>query len=161
MASRIVYTDPAGNVCVITPAPQFDTPELLDWVATETLAKAGLPPTPYEIVEHTELPSRRFRGAWKSDGKTVAVDLDAAKKIRVAELEREAAILTEAAAKEHMIATAKGDNATATAARQKVQALASLDKASIEAAVADVADLDALAKHEPAAIKDAKPTKPR
>lgn len=159
MASRIVYTDPAGNVCVIDPAPHLDKPELLDWVATETLAKAGLPPTPYEIVDHTELPPRRFRAAWKHDGKAITVDLDVAKKIRASELEQEKAALLEATAKEHLIAFAKGDDAAATAARQKVQALAALDKAAIEASVAAVENRDDLARHEPDAIKNAKVTK--
>lgn len=159
MASCIVYTDPAGNVCVIDPAPHLNKPELLDWVATETLAKAGLPPTLYEIVDHTELPPRRFRGAWKRDGKAVVVDIDAAKQIRVAELEREKATLVKASIADHMLALVMRDDAYAEETRQKVRALNALDKTALAASVASAEDLDDLAQHEPDAIKNAKVTK--
>lgn len=108
----------------------------------------------FETMDH------RWGPAWRVNGDTVAVDLVEARKVRAKELEREKTSLIETTAKDHMIATAKGDNAAAAIARKKVQDLAALDKAAIEASVAAVADLDALAKHEPQPIKDAKPTKP-
>lgn len=155
----ITFTMPDGTVRIVHPAPQYDDPQYLDSVAIQAIANAGLGPTPYTIRLASELPDRRWRNAYRDDGKGIAVDLAEAKKIRAAELEREQVALLKATAKDHMIAFAKGDEVAAATSRQKVQALDALDKAAIEASVTNVADLDALEKHEPQPIKDAKPAK--
>lgn len=156
MNLAIAYTRGDGGITVLT--PNIHPGETEAQAAARVLATdVPLDASDAVVIDKARMPqNRRWRDAWRvADGKIV-VDLDEAKKIRVAELEREQSVLIEANAKKYMIAVAKGDTAIAQAAQQKAQALSSLDKTAIEASVAVVADLVSLDKHEPDAIKDAK-----
>lgn len=110
----------------------------------------------FELVEPENLPDQRWQPAWRLNERVLSIDPSEARKQRIVEIEREASLLTEILAKEHSVAIAKGDSISASVLQQKVQALTALDKATIEAEIAVVADLDSLDKHEPTAIKDAK-----
>jgi len=60
--SKIIYTNPDGNLCVIHPIPGCNL--TLSQVAAKDVP-AGIP---YKIVEDDAVPTdRTFRGAWESD----------------------------------------------------------------------------------------------
>lgn len=184
MAQVITYTRPDGSVIVVTPSrlpfPLGDPPlkgeseeQYLDRIALHASTEPNFDATatrgPNVDAEEIGAIGKRWRKAWRLDDKGIVVDLDEAKKVRAAELHAEVhgfefrgkrfPGLLDTLAAEYQKAIMLGDEPAATAIQTKAQAVAALDKASIEAAVADVADLDALAKHEPTAIKNAKPTK--
>jgi hypothetical protein len=150
MARRIVYTRPDGGVSVVCPAPHLDTPETIDFVAVDAIAKAGLPPTPYEVIDHTELPpTRRWRNAWRRVGRNVAADIVEARRIRRAELMERRDRLVERVRQK--VAEGQEDGIPAlqiAALRAKAKELRGVD-GTIDTQLAGVATLAALHTFEP------------
>ncbi len=74
-SDRIVYDDKNGNVSVIVPAN-----------STEEALKDVPSGVQYKIVQSEELPSRRFRNAWKLERTGITVDPTKAREIRKKEI---------------------------------------------------------------------------
>lgn len=155
---RIVYTRQDGGVSVVCPAAGAKlASETEDQFVARIAAKDVPASIPFQIVDVADLPQdRRWRNAWMIDGAKVAVDLTAARKVRLAELERERDLLKETVVKNHALATATGDDVKANAAKKKAQDLLALTKESLQTGIDALKDLNAIDKHEPKAIKGAK-----
>lgn len=85
---RIIYTNPAGALCVVIPAPagRRDGELESDWLARIALRSvpAGVSS---RIVERVELPaSREYRDAWEDSGSQVRVNMPKARLIRLTRL---------------------------------------------------------------------------
>ena len=77
---RIVYVDTDGTVNVVIPADSGRLPgeSMADWLSR--VAAASVPPgLTARVIDVSELPSRRFRNAWRQVANAVGVDLPLAR----------------------------------------------------------------------------------
>jgi hypothetical protein len=85
---RLVYTDDAGRLVVVTPAPKARLP---DENETDFVARIALKDIPagkdFQVLQKGELPdNRRFRNCWKLDASGVSVHAESAKAQVLAEI---------------------------------------------------------------------------
>lgn len=150
---RIVYVRPDGGVSVVCPAPNSQLPgeseaQWLDRIALWDVP-AGLAST---IIEGADLPSRRFRNAWRKPGAAVAVDLPLARAQVMTETRRTRDALLLESDREKNRLDDVGDPAqreTLRAYRQALRDLPSAVQSQVDA-LSTVAALDAFAPVYPA-----------
>ena len=88
MHKKIIYTNTQGDVCIVTPAPNFvaefdNEPEALEAVKLSSVPSDA---SNVHIVDDSEIPTdRHFRNAWEIDpgSKKIVTNMDKAKLVQV------------------------------------------------------------------------------
>jgi hypothetical protein len=162
MDKRIVYTNAAGGVSVIVPAPEMFNPQsktraLLPRLkdATEEqilqfiIAKEGKA-TDFAIVDVADLPSREFRNAWKKEAGGVSHDMEKCRGIWKDKMRAARKPKLEALDTEYQRADESDDKAKKKEVAAKKQALRDV---TADAKIAEAKTVDELKLVWPEALK--------
>jgi hypothetical protein len=163
-----VYNDPiTGIACVLIPNPAEQMPGETAQAFAKRIADKDVPAgVVYKLVPASTLPaSRRFRNAWKHDGTgNIVHDMTAARAIRKAEILGSVSPVTGQQIqghRDHQLAAVRakvaaaledGDAATAATLQARARVLRGLE-ATIDAQLAGVADVLALATWVPTELQ--------
>ena len=118
MKRRLLYR-PDSGVSVVVPAAKGKLENEIeqDWL-DRVYAKANPDNFPFDDIEDTELPSRRFRNQWVKEGNKAGVDLVKAKEQVLSELrterDKELTVTDGQIVKENEIGNANSQNAVKT-----------------------------------------------
>jgi hypothetical protein len=151
-SKRIMFTNQAGEVVLLTPAePMLDQEPEGQYLDRVALRAVNACPwlktwTRQANVEVSNLPSRRWRNAWQFANGTISVNLTRARLLRRGELRERRKLLLNLLSQAIDQAEDDGNSGTAVNLRGKRRALRDCD---LDAKLSQVSDLNTLSTYEP------------
>lgn len=131
---KVIVHKVDGQVVITTPV-EANIPTLLE---------QGFIPGDYVILDKDEVPDGKYFGAFRLNGKTLSVDIEAAKEIRKEQLRQQRDAAFKPLDVEFMRAVEQGNVAVQQAIAAKKQALRDITNSPAFASAKTLADLDAI-----------------